>query len=30
MLFDLINGEPQTEDRPEILFEGKLVLRSSA
>ena len=30
MLFGLIDGGKQTEDRPEILFEGKLILRSSA
>jgi len=30
MLFALINGEKRAEERPEILFEGKLVLRASA
>jgi len=30
MLFELMNGEAAKKDRPEILFDGKLVLRSSA
>jgi DNA-binding LacI/PurR family transcriptional regulator len=30
MLFELINGAAPLRDRPEILFAGKLVLRSSA
>lgn len=30
MLFDLMNGAKMGEERPEVLFEGKLVLRSSA
>ena len=30
LMFDLINGEKPSGGRPEILFEGRLVLRSSA
>ncbi len=30
MLFDIINGETQTKERQEILFEGRLVMRESA
>ena len=30
MLFDLISGKQSEQERPEILFEGKLILRSSA
>ncbi|MGI9364470.1 MAG: LacI family DNA-binding transcriptional regulator [Rhizobiaceae bacterium] len=30
ILFDLINGRKKGDDRPEILFEGKLVMRASA
>jgi len=30
LLFDIINGGLQTKDRPEVLFEGKLIMRESA
>jgi DNA-binding LacI/PurR family transcriptional regulator len=30
MLLEIINGETHANERPEILFEGTLVLRSSA
>lgn len=30
MLFDLLHGDKSMKDRPEVLFEGNLVLRSSA